>query len=79
MLNIDMRKIYNFHPVEPTPNPESLPVGGDIYYECLDCSVIVSSMPYINVSCSCGNLSGSDGDLKVKNLVLVQVVRGTLK
>ena len=28
MLNIDMRKIYNFYPIEPTPDPAALPTGG---------------------------------------------------
>ena len=79
MLTIDMRKIYNFHPIEPTPDPEALPTGGDIYYECLDCSVIVNSLPYIKSSCSCGNLEGSGGKLTVKNPAQIQVVRGSLK
>ena len=38
MLNIDMRKIYNFYAVEPAPDPAALPTGGDLYYECLDCA-----------------------------------------
>ena len=79
MLNIDMRKIYNFQPIEPTPAPENLPTGGDIYYECLDCSAIINSLPYIASACSCGNLEGGDGKLSVKSPTLVQAVRGTLK
>jgi hypothetical protein len=58
MLNIDMRKIYNFYPVEPAPNPAALPTGGDLYYECLDCLVIVNSVPHIKAACACGNLEG---------------------
>jgi len=30
MLSIDLRKIYNFHPVEPAPDPAALPSGGDV-------------------------------------------------
>ena len=33
MLNIDMRKIYNFYPIEPAPDAANLPTGGDIYYD----------------------------------------------
>lgn len=74
-----MRKIYNFYPVEPTPDPVALPTGGDIYYECMDCLMIVNSLPYIKSACSCGNLEGSGGKLTVKNSSSVRVVRGTLK
>ncbi|MEK6736452.1 MAG: hypothetical protein AABY47_07765 [Pseudomonadota bacterium] len=79
MQNIDMRKIYNFCPVEPVPDPAALPTGGDIYYECLDCSMIVNSLPYIKSACSCGNLEGGSGKLMVKKPSSVRVVRGTLK
>ena len=47
MLNIDMRKIYNFYPIEPAPDAANLPTGGDIYYECLDCQVVLYSVPFI--------------------------------
>ncbi len=79
MMNIDMRKIYKFQPIEPKPAPENLPTGGDIYYECLDCSSIINSLPYIASACSCGNLEGSDGKLSIKNPSIVQAVRGALK
>lgn len=79
MLNIDMRKIYNFYPVEPTPDPTSLPTGGDLYYECLDCTGVVNSVPHIKVACTCGNLAGSGGKLSVQNPARVRVVRGKLK
>ncbi|MCL2523543.1 MAG: hypothetical protein FWF20_10850 [Betaproteobacteria bacterium] len=79
MLNIDLRKIYNFHPVEPTPDPAALPSGGDLYYECLDCAVIVNSVPHIKTACACGNLSGAGGKLDVKDPARVRVVRGMLK
>ncbi len=79
MLNIDMRKIYNFYPVEPAPDPAHLPTGGDLYYECLDCSVVVNSVPHIKAACACGNLSGGGGKMTVKNPARVRVVRGKLK
>lgn len=79
MLKLDMRKIYNFHPVEPTPDAGNLPTAGDIYYECLECSVIVSSVPLIKSECGCGNLAGAGGKVDVKNPVRIRVVRGKLK
>lgn len=79
MLNIDMRKIYNFYPVEPAPDPANLPTGGDIYYECLDCTGICVSVPHIKTACPCGNLSGGAGKLAVKDPTRVRVVRGKLK
>ena len=79
MLKIDLRKIYTFHPVLPAPCPETLPVGGDIYYECLECKGIVSSVPRIRSACDCGNLAGTDGELQVGQPGRVCVVRGKLK
>ncbi|NHC06995.1 hypothetical protein [Azonexus fungiphilus] len=79
MLNIDMRKIYNFYPVEPAPAPDALPTSGDLYYECLDCSVVVNSVPHIKAACACGNLQGSGGKLEIKDPVRVRVVKGKLK
>lgn len=79
MLNIDMRKIYNFYPVEPAPDPSSLPTGGDLYYECQDCNQIVNSVPFIKAACACGNLEGGGGNLTVKAPERVRVVRGKLK
>ena len=79
MLNIDMRKIYNFYPVEPAPSADALPTGGDLYYECLDCSVIVNSVPHIKSSCACGNLQGAGGKLEVRDPARVRVVKGKLK
>lgn len=79
MLNIDLRKIYNFRLVEPAPDPAALPTGGDIYYECTECTVIVSSVPHVKAACACGNLAGTGGILDVKNPALVRVVRGKLK
>jgi hypothetical protein len=79
MLNIDMRKIYNFYPIEPAPDAANLPTGGDIYYECADCQVVVNSVPFIKAACACGNLTGGGGKLTVKNPERVRVVRGKLK
>lgn len=78
-MKIDMRKIYNFYPLEPAPEPDALPVGGDLYYECTECSDIVSSVPRIKSACHCGNLSGNGGVLQVKDPTKVRVVRGKLK
>jgi hypothetical protein len=79
VLNIDMRKIYNFYPVEPAPSADALPTGGDLYYECLDCSVIVNSVPHIKSACACGNLQGAGGKLEVRDPARVRVVKGKLK
>ncbi len=79
MLNIDMRKIYNFYPVEPMPDAANLPTGGEFYYECLDCTSIVNSVPHIKAACACGNLVGAGGKLSVKDPERVRVVRGKLK
>jgi hypothetical protein len=78
-MKLDMRKIYNFYPLNPAPLPGELPIGGDLYYECLECSEIVSSVPRIKTACRCGNLSGNGGVLNVKDPGKVKVVRGKLK
>lgn len=79
MAAVDMRKIYNFYPVEPAPDPAALPTGGDLYYECLECSQIVNSVPFIKSACDCGNLQGAGGKLAVQHPARVRVVRGKLK
>lgn len=79
MLKIDMRKIYSFYPIEPVPDTANLPTGGDVYYECLDCTEVLNSVPYIKSTCTCGNLVGGNGKLTIKNLELVRAVRGKLK
>jgi hypothetical protein len=78
-MHLDMRKIYNFYPIEPAPAPDALPKGGDIYYECLACGGIVSSVPHIKSACACGNLVGNAGKLAIKDAAQVRVVRGKLK
>jgi len=79
MHNIDLRKIYKFHPVDPAPSPSNLPTAGDLYYECTECKVIVSSVPRIKIACTCGNLSGGDGKVVIQKPEQVKVVRGKLK
>lgn len=79
MVSIDLRKIYNFYPVEPAPDPSALPVGGDIYYECQSCKTIINSVPHIKSACTCGNLTGGGGVLAVNDPSQVKVVKGKLK
>lgn len=79
MSTVDMRKIYNFYPVQPAPDPAALPTAGDLYYECQDCNGIVSSVSFIKAACTCGNISGAAGTTTVKDPQKVRVVRGKLK
>ena len=79
MLQIDMRKIYNFYPVEPAPPADNLPTGGDLYYECTECKVIINSVPHIKSACTCGNLTGAGGEVKIGDTSKVKVVKGKLK
>lgn len=79
MQSIDLRQIYSFQPVEPIPEPADSLSGGDIYYECLVCSGIVSSVSFIKTACKCGNLSGNGGSATVKDAAQIRVVRGALK
>lgn len=79
MLNIDMRKIYNFYPLTEPTDAANLPTGGDLYYECQDCTGIVSSVSFIKAACSCGNLNGGGGTVAVRDAARVTVVRGRLK
>ena len=79
MLSVDLRKIYLFSPVEPAPDPACLPAGSDLYYECLECTVVLNSVPFIKCRCSCGNLSGGAGKTNVAHPDRVRVVRGKLK
>ena len=78
-MNIDLRKIYQFTPVELSAGQESLPTGGDFFYECADCKVVLSSVPYIKCACKCGNLTGGAGKMTVKDAAKVAVMRGKLK
>jgi hypothetical protein len=78
-MTVDMRKIYNFYPVEPAPSPDNLPADGELYYECLECKGIVSSVSHIKIACACGNLSGQGGKTTAKDPGKVRVMRGKLK
>ena len=79
MLNNDLRKIYKFYPIEPAPAAGALPTGGDVYYECLDCTAIINSMPHIPSACVCGNLQGNGGKVEIKLEERVRAVKGKLK
>jgi len=77
-MKIDLRKIYRFEAIShPTDTP--LPTGGDIYYECTECTHVVSSVPHIVSRCECGNLEGKQGKVEVKDAAKVKPVRGKLK
>ena len=78
-MNIDLRKIYKFTPLTPAPAPDKLPAAGDLYYECTECTVIISSVPRIASACACGNLKGGDGKVNIQDTTKVNVVRGKLK
>lgn len=79
MVDIDMRKIYRFYPLDKPVDPANLPSGGDLYYECLECKGIVSSVARIDAACSCGNLSGGGGKVAIREPARITVVRGRLK
>ena len=74
-MKIDLRSIYRFTPVEPA---DTLPSGGDIYYECA-CGDIVSSVSHIAAACQCGNLKGGQGSIKVDDATRVKPMRGKLR
>lgn len=79
MLNLDLRKIYKFTPVTPTPDAGQLPSGASYYYECTECQVIVNSVPHTPAKCACGNLSGGDGRLEIRDPSRLRVMTGKLK
>lgn len=79
MLSLDLRKIYKFVPVAPAPDVSQLPVGAMYYYECMDCQVIVNSVPHTPSKCACGNLSGNGGKLDIKDPLRLRVMTGKLK
>jgi hypothetical protein len=74
-VKIDLRSIYRFTPVEPA---DTLPSGGDIYYECA-CGDIVSSVSHIVAACQCGNLKGGQGSVAVADAARVKPMRGKLR
>ena len=75
---LDLRKIYRFEAIARNTDG-SLPSGGDIYYECIECNGVVSSVPHIVAHCTCGNLSGKGGKVDIKSPDRVNPVRGKLK
>lgn len=77
-MKIDLRKIYRFEAMN-HPAGEPLPTGGDVYYECTECTQVVSSVPHIVAHCECGNLSGKGGKVDIKDAGKVKPVRGKLK
>jgi hypothetical protein len=77
-MKLDLRKIYRFEPVTHAAG-EVLPTGGDVYYECVECGFIVSSVTHIATACDCGNLSGKQGAVDVKSPEKVRPVRGKLR
>ena len=79
MSSVDLRKIYSFRPLEPAPESGQLPSGSDLYYECLDCTTVLNSVPFIKCACECGNLVGSAGKTQIEKPERVRVVKGRLK
>ena len=77
-MKIDMRKIYRFEAIDHAAGAP-LPSGGDIYYECAECSEVVCSVPHIAAHCTCGNLVGKGGTVTIKDVAKVKPVRGKLK
>lgn len=76
-MKLDLRKIYRFDPIERVGG--ELPKGGDIYWECTDCSVVVSSVSHLPANCECGNLSGGQGVVSVKTPEKVTPLKGKLR
>lgn len=77
-MKLDLRKIYRFDPI-PRQADGSLPKGGEVYYECGGCKVVVSSVSHIKVACECGNLAGGGGTTEIKAPDQVTPLRGKLK
>ena len=77
-MKFDLRKIYRFEAIN-HPAEAPLPSGGDIYYECTECTHVVSSVPHIVSHCECGNLHGKGGTVEIKDAAKVRAVRGKLK
>lgn len=77
-MKLDLRKIYRFEAVK-HDDATPLPTGGDVFYECVDCSNVISSVPYTPAACECGNLSGNKGEITVRDSAKVKPVRGRLK
>ncbi|QDX82473.1 hypothetical protein B9N43_15260 [Denitratisoma sp. DHT3] len=77
-MKIDLRKIYRFDPISLQADG-ILPRGGDVYYECTECSHIISSVSHLPASCDCGNLSGGEGTVTINAKDKVTPLRGKLR
>ncbi|MBI3525253.1 MAG: hypothetical protein HY066_12185 [Betaproteobacteria bacterium] len=77
-MKLDLRKIYRFEAVEHGAGTP-LPTGGDVFYECMECNTVISSVPYTPAACDCGNLSGNKGATTIRDSAKVKPVRGRLK
>ena len=77
-MKIDLRKIYRFDVVDRNTDG-TLPTGGDIYYECTECTGIVSSVSHLKAACECGNLDGGQGTTAVRSPEKVNPLRGKLR
>jgi len=77
-MKVDLRKIYRFEAVE-HPAGTPLPTGGNVFYECSSCNVVVSSVPFTPAKCNCGNLEGNKGKVEIREPDKVKVVHGKLK
>ena len=58
-------------------NTSPVPMDKDLFYRCLNCSAIIPSVPPINISCKCGNITIDKdyGRLAVSDFSKFQVVR----
>lgn len=77
-MKVDLRKIYRFEAMEHAPG-QALPVGGDVYYECVECGGLISSVTHLAAKCDCGNLSGKHGTVEVAAPHKVKPMRGKLR
>jgi hypothetical protein len=77
-MKLDLRKIYKFEALELVAGA-TLPSGGDVFYECMKCNSVISSVPYTPAECECGNLKGNQGSINIGDATQVKPVRGRLK
>lgn len=56
---------------------QGYPRGPDLFYECQQCHMMISSMSEENVSCKCFNLrlDADAGRLAVRDNLLIKLVR----
>lgn len=77
-MKLDLRKIYKFDAVELAAE-EALPAGAGFYYECAECTHVVSSVPFIATACECGNISGNSGKVTIRDAAKIKPLRGKLR